>query len=195
MAYSRGGVQSMEIDAKKKCESCTVYSEPNFVIQPSFSKGKGQACGAQVGCSKAQKAKMVIVKIERHDALIDTKDNEVKVDPFSQQEPHIEEHDVPFLHIIDLSGITLRFAIEEHFEIYANSTCGELLVVDGSTLKDRATLIFVNDRKEEYKSIKKEVDNGEVKTFVARNVGAFLGRENTLLRVSVIGSVRRLAFL
>ncbi|KAI5057016.1 hypothetical protein GOP47_0028834 [Adiantum capillus-veneris] len=45
----------------------SVYSEPNFVIQPSPWKGKGQACSAQVGCSKAQKAKMAIVKIERHD--------------------------------------------------------------------------------------------------------------------------------
>ncbi|KAI5059569.1 hypothetical protein GOP47_0025888 [Adiantum capillus-veneris] len=67
--------------------------------------------------------------------------------------------------------------------MYANSTRGELLMANGSTPKDRATLsllIFVNDRKEEYKSIKRDIDNGEVKTFVARNVGAFLGPENTL---------------
>ncbi|KAI5063714.1 hypothetical protein GOP47_0022261 [Adiantum capillus-veneris] len=55
---------------------------------------------------------MDVVKIERHDALIDTEEDEVKANPFPQQEPSIEEHNVPFLHITDLSDITPRFAIE-----------------------------------------------------------------------------------
>ncbi|KAI5063279.1 hypothetical protein GOP47_0021826 [Adiantum capillus-veneris] len=268
--YPKSGTSKREcvrIDASESSASTpttsrkrSVYSEPNFAIQPSLSKGKVQACSAQVGCSKAQKAKMDVVKIERHDALIDTEEDEVKANPFPQQEPSIEEHNVPFLHITDLSDITPRFAIEgfvriegstiktknkadggtspfslyldatsivtciasfpirlsfypemkirffldeaasaglsgaksylgtlafvviesESFEMYTNSTRGELLVDDGSTPKDRATLTFVNDHKEEYKSIKRDIDNGEVKTFVARNVGAFLGHENTL---------------
>ncbi|KAI5070462.1 hypothetical protein GOP47_0014805 [Adiantum capillus-veneris] len=127
-----------------------VYNEPNLVIQPSPSKGKGQACSAQVGCSKAQKAKMAIVKIERHDALIDTEDDEVRVNPFPQQEPRTEEHAIRFfLDEAASAGLggaksylgTLDFVVikSENFEIYANSTSGELLVVDGSAPKDRAT--------------------------------------------------------
>ncbi|KAI5077918.1 hypothetical protein GOP47_0007742 [Adiantum capillus-veneris] len=184
MAYSRGGVQSMEIDDMDTTTSRKrrVYSESNFVIHPSPSKGKGQPCSAQVECSKAQKAKMAIVKIERHDALIDTEDDEVRANPFLQQEPHIEEHDVPFLYITNLFDITSRLAIEgcvlnnyegsaiktknkadggtspfsllgyyldQNFEIYANSTRGELLVANGSAPKDRVTLTFVNDCKED----------------------------------------------
>ncbi|KAI5054299.1 hypothetical protein GOP47_0030810, partial [Adiantum capillus-veneris] len=36
-----------------------------------------------------------------------------------------------------------------NFEIYANSTRGELLVANGSAPKDRVTLTFVNDCKED----------------------------------------------
>ncbi|KAI5057317.1 hypothetical protein GOP47_0027332 [Adiantum capillus-veneris] len=237
MAYRRGGVQSMEIDEPKKNVALARIVHPKSGTSkrecPSLSKGKVQACSAQVGCSKAQKAKMAVVKIEKHD--------EVKANPFPQQEPSIEEHNVPFLHITDLSDITPRFAIEGYvlnsygtFKVFdpkivkffkadlvdshnsntitvvvgsslisqfasffsvgsfvqiegsaiktknkadSETTTG---VADGSTPKDRATLTFVNDRKEEYKSIKRDIDNGEVKTFVARNVGAFLGCENTL---------------
>ncbi|KAI5080983.1 hypothetical protein GOP47_0004166 [Adiantum capillus-veneris] len=55
---------------------------------------------------------MAIVKIERHDALIDTEEDEVKVNPFPQQEPSIEEHNVFFAYITVVVGSSLisRFA-------------------------------------------------------------------------------------
>ncbi|KAI5083282.1 hypothetical protein GOP47_0003025 [Adiantum capillus-veneris] len=149
------------------------------------------------------------------DALIDTEDK-VRVNPFPQQEPHNEEHVVPFLHITNLFGITPRFAIEDC--VLNNYGTFKLLdlkivkffkadlvdshnsdIVTVGILKSTPTphvenywwltvvllkigqlsLLSMTAMKST-KSIKRDVDNGEVKTFVARNVGAFLGGENTL---------------
>ncbi|KAI5056651.1 hypothetical protein GOP47_0028469 [Adiantum capillus-veneris] len=276
MAYSHGGVKSMEIDVNRTSLSNHLPG-----------KAKGKLAVHKLDARKRKKRRWLLLR--SRDALIDIEDDEVKVNPFLQQEPRTEEHDVPFFHITGLFDITPRLKVDlvdwhnsntvtvvigsslisqfasflsvgsfvriegssiktknkadggtspfslyvdatsivtcigsfpihlsfypetkirffldeatsvglggaksylgtlafvviksENFEIYTNSTRGELLVANGSTSKDQATVSFVNDRKEEYNSIKRDGDNGEVKTFVARNVGAFLGRENTL---------------
>ncbi|MCO5575581.1 hypothetical protein L7F22_029383 [Adiantum nelumboides] len=77
---------------------------------------------------------------------------------------------------------TLAFVVvqSENLESKSGSTQGELIVVDGLTSSDRATLTFVTDRKEEYNNLLKEIDCGNLIMRVACNIGAFMGRENTL---------------
>ncbi|KAI5062485.1 hypothetical protein GOP47_0023024 [Adiantum capillus-veneris] len=85
-----------------------------------------------------------------------------------------ETSSVPLLSITDLTEITPRA------KTWKWSTRGELIVVDGPTPTDRATLTFVTDRKDESNSFLKETDSGKLVMRVARNVGAFMGLEDTL---------------
>ncbi|MCO5555593.1 hypothetical protein L7F22_009138 [Adiantum nelumboides] len=68
----------------------------------------------------------------------------------------------------------------ENLESKSGSTRGELIVADGLTSSDRATLTFVTDQKEDYNNLLKEIDCGKLVMRVARNIGAFMGRKNTL---------------
>ncbi|MCO5566671.1 hypothetical protein L7F22_020349 [Adiantum nelumboides] len=83
---------------------------------------------------------------------------------------------------------TLAFVVikSENLEIDKTPTRGELLIANGPTPQDRAILTFVNDGKEDYKKIKKDIDNGQIVMHVGRNLGAFLGRENTLSVLDLI---------
>ncbi|KAI5061000.1 hypothetical protein GOP47_0023505 [Adiantum capillus-veneris] len=197
----RGGVQSMEIDEPRKNASLA------YTLHPKSGISKRECVridvSAQVGCSKAQKAKMAIVKIERYDLSDITprfaiegcvlnnygtyKLSDPKIVKFFKIEGSAiktknkaDGGTSPFSLYLDATSIVtcigsfpirlsfypktkIRFFLDEaasaglgfaksylsmfafvvikseNFEIYANSTRGDLLVVDGSAPKDRAT--------------------------------------------------------
>ncbi|KAI5070619.1 hypothetical protein GOP47_0014962 [Adiantum capillus-veneris] len=76
------------------------------------------------------------------------------------------------VHFATPCPVRLSFLQSENLEMKSGSTRGELIVADGPTPADRAM--------DEYNSFLKETDPGKLVMRVARNVGAFMGREDTL---------------